>query len=62
MGESPLAPEAAMQHALAIYAEPGSVEALPDAEREAVHAEFLALPDDARWVGGVQLPPATTAA
>jgi hypothetical protein len=50
-----------MQYALAIYAEPGYKEALPEAEREAVYAEFLALPDDARWVGGVQLQPAETA-
>ena len=50
-----------MQYALAIYAEPGYMDALPDAEREAVYAEFLALPDDARWVGGVQLQPAETA-
>ena len=50
-----------MQYALAIYAEPGHQEALPDAEREAVYAEYLALPDDARWVSGVQLQPAETA-
>jgi hypothetical protein len=50
-----------MQYALAIYVEPAYLEALPDAEREAVYAEFLALPDDARWVGGVQLQPAETA-
>ena len=50
-----------MQYALAIYAEPDYLEALPDAEREEVYAEFLALPDDARWVGGVQLQPAETA-
>jgi hypothetical protein len=50
-----------MQYALAIYVEPGYLEALPDDEREAVYAEFLALPDDARWVGGVQLQPAETA-
>ena len=50
-----------MQDAPAIYAEPGHQEALPDAEREAVYAEYLALPDDARWVSGVQLQPAETA-
>ena len=32
-----------MQYALMIYAEPGYGEALPDAEREAVLAEFAAL-------------------
>jgi hypothetical protein len=32
-----------MQYALMIYAEPGYVHALPDAEREAERAELLAL-------------------
>ena len=32
-----------MQYALMIYAEPGYDEALSDAEREAVHAEYLGL-------------------
>jgi hypothetical protein len=50
-----------MQYALMIYAEPGYDEALPDAERQAVYAEYLALADDARAVGGAQLQPAETA-
>ena len=50
-----------MQYALMIYAEPGYHEALPEAEREAVLAEFTALADDARCVGAVQLQPAETA-
>ena len=50
-----------MQYALMIYAEPGYQEALPDAEREAVRAEFMTLTDDARYVGGAQLQPAETA-
>ena len=50
-----------MQYALMIYAEPGYGEALPEAEREAVRADFLALTDDARYVGGAQLQPAETA-
>jgi hypothetical protein len=50
-----------MQYALMIYAEPGYAEALPDAERAAVQAEFAALADDARCVGAVQLQPAETA-
>ncbi len=50
-----------MQYALMIYAEPGYGEALPDAERAAVLAEFAALADDARCVGAVQLQPAETA-
>ena len=50
-----------MQYALMIYADPGYYEALPEAEREAVLAEFSALADDARCVGAVQLQPAETA-
>ena len=50
-----------MQYALMFYAEPGYGEALPDAEREAVRAEFLALADDTRYVGGAQLQSAETA-
>ncbi|WP_432190618.1 YciI family protein [Streptomyces sp. Tue6028] len=50
-----------MQYALMIYAEPGLEEALSDAEREATYAEYLALADDTRCVGGGQLQPAETA-
>ena len=50
-----------MQYALMIYAEPGSYEALPDAERAALRAEFSVLADDARCVATVQLQPAETA-
>ncbi len=50
-----------MQYALVIYAEPGYDEALPEAERAAAHADFLALADDPRCVGSVQLQPAETA-
>ncbi len=50
-----------MQYALMIYAEPGYHDTLPEAEREAVRAEFLALAEDARCVGRVQLQPAETA-
>jgi hypothetical protein len=50
-----------MQYALMIYAEPGYAEALPDAEREAVLAEFSALVDDARCVASAQLQPVETA-
>ena len=50
-----------MQYALLIYAEPGYAEALSDAERDAVLAEFSALADDARCVGAAQLGPAETA-
>jgi len=40
-----------MQYALMIYAEPGYDEALPDADRDAAYAEYLALADDPRCVG-----------
>ncbi len=50
-----------MQYALMIYAESGYGEALPDAERAAVSAEFSALAEDARCVVGAQLQPAETA-
>ena len=50
-----------MQYALMFYAEPGYYEALPDAEREEVHTDFLALFDDVRYVGGAQLQPVETA-
>jgi hypothetical protein len=50
-----------MQYALMFYAEPGYQEALSDAERAAVSAEFSALADDARFVVGAQLQPAETA-
>jgi hypothetical protein len=50
-----------MQYAVMIYAEPGYDEALSDAEREAVYAEYLAVADDARCVGAAQLQPAETA-
>jgi hypothetical protein len=50
-----------MQYALMIYAEPGYHEALRDAERAAARADFLALADDARCVGTVQLQSAETA-
>jgi hypothetical protein len=50
-----------MQYALMIYADPGYDEALPDAEREAVYAEYLALADDVHYVGGAQLQPVDTA-
>jgi len=50
-----------MQYALLIYAEPGHVAALSDAEREAARAEYLALADDARIIGDVELQPTETA-
>ena len=50
-----------MQYAMMFYAEPGYAEALPEAERAAVLAEFAALAEDARCVAAAQLQPAETA-
>lgn len=50
-----------MQYALMIYAEPGYLEALPDADQAAARAEFEALRQDARYAGGTWLQPAETA-
>ncbi|MBV9197709.1 MAG: hypothetical protein JO168_26535 [Solirubrobacterales bacterium] len=50
-----------MKYALLIYDQPGSHEALPDQEREAVYAEYFELSRDSRCVGGAQLHPVETA-
>jgi hypothetical protein len=50
-----------MRYALMVYTEPGYDEALSDAEREAVVADYSVLADDPRCVGFAQLQPAETA-
>lgn len=50
-----------MKYALLIYEKPGSHDALPDDEREAVYGEYFALSDDPRCLGGGQLQPVETA-
>jgi hypothetical protein len=50
-----------MRYALMIYAEPAHLEALSDAEREAVLAEYFALGEDERYVGAERLQPVETA-
>jgi len=50
-----------MQYALMFYAEPGYAEALPEAERAEVRADFAALVDDPRCVASAQLQPVETA-
>jgi hypothetical protein len=50
-----------MQYALMIYAEPRHQEALTDADRVAVSAEFSVLAQDARHVTSAQLEPAEMA-
>jgi hypothetical protein len=50
-----------MQYALAVFAEPGYDMALSDAERDAVYAEYFAMAEDPRVVGGAALQPVETA-
>ena len=50
-----------MRYALMIYAPPGYGEELSEVEREAAHADYLALAADARCVGSAQLQPAAMA-
>ena len=50
-----------MQYALMFYADPSYGDALTDAERAAIQAEFQALVVDARVVTSVRLQPAETA-
>jgi hypothetical protein len=46
-----------MQYALMIYADPGLQEALPEADRAAMQAEYLELAEDARCVAAARLQP-----
>ncbi|NBE96839.1 hypothetical protein FE391_24170 [Nonomuraea sp. KC401] len=50
-----------MQYALMIYGEPGYMETLSDAEREAAYAEYFAFAQDERCVSAAQLQSAETA-
>jgi hypothetical protein len=50
-----------MQYALLIYEKPDAYDALSDEERQAVSAEYLAIHEDRRIVGGARLKPAETA-
>jgi hypothetical protein len=50
-----------MQYALLIYSEPGTIESLSPAEREALSAEYYALRDEPGVLGGAGLQPVTTA-
>jgi hypothetical protein len=55
------AKEASVKYALLIYPKPGSHEALGEDEYESVSAEYLALREDPRCVGGAHLQPVETA-
>jgi hypothetical protein len=50
-----------MKYAALVYTDPGSFEALSDAERQNVSAEYGAVSQDPRCVDGAQLQPITTA-
>ncbi len=50
-----------MKYAMLIYPKPDSHEGLGDAEAESLPAEYLALRDDSRCVGGAHLQPSGTA-
>ena len=50
-----------MKYALLIYPKPGSHEALREDEYESVNAEYWALRDDSRCLGGAHLQPADSA-
>ena len=49
-----------MQYALLIYEKPGAYDEFTDEDRRAVTAEYLALRDDPRVVGGGRLQPVET--
>jgi hypothetical protein len=50
-----------MQYALLIYRQPDDYDAFSDEERKAVSAEYYAIRDDSRVVGGAALQPVQTA-
>jgi hypothetical protein len=50
-----------MKYALLVYSEPGSHEALPQEEQEAVLGEYMALTRDPRYVTSAQLQPVESA-
>jgi hypothetical protein len=50
-----------MKYALLIYETPGALDGLGEDERNAMYAEYTALAEDSRCVGGAQLQPIQTA-
>ena len=50
-----------MQYALLIYERPGAYAGLTDEQRQAISAEYLAIRDDTRVIGGARLKPVDTA-
>jgi len=53
--------EIQMKYALLIYEVPGSIEALPEGQYEAMFAEYIALSHESRFLNGARLQPAETA-
>jgi hypothetical protein len=53
--------EIEMKYALLIYEAPGSIEALPKGQYEAMFAEYIALSHKSRFLNGARLQPAETA-
>lgn len=50
-----------MKYALLIHPKPGTFEALPESEQQAVSAEYMALRDEAGFIDGAQLFPTDAA-
>ena len=46
-----------MRYALLIYEKPGSMDGVSEDDRRSIYAEYMALSDDPRCVGGAQLQP-----
>jgi hypothetical protein len=53
--------EVEMKYAVLIYEAPGSLEALPEGQYEAMFAEYIALSKKSRFLNGARLQPAETA-
>ncbi len=50
-----------MKYAMLIHYQPGRIDALSEDEQKAVSAEYMALAEDPRALGGAQLQPIETA-
>ena len=50
-----------MKYALLIYEVPGALDGIGEEERNGMYAEYMALAEDSRCLGGAQLQPITTA-
>jgi hypothetical protein len=53
--------EVEMKYALLVYEAPGSREAFPPEQFDALFAEYMALTDDPRFLNGAELQPVDTA-